>query len=828
MRGPFFREFWPVALLTLFGIFIFAPVLFFGRAFFGEEQIGFYYAISDYVRQSLASGTSLLWQSGYFGGVSASLDQFVGAWYPLNLFLFSVFGTFTAHHLSVFIATTLGLLFCYWFGRLEGWKRSSSVVLALGYLSATTYGWLQIGTIAAHSFAMLPALLVALHYATQKRTRLIAILGGGVALGVGFLAGFMQIVFYAYIVAGCYALFLDWNAYSRVTTWWRSLPVSLSFSGMTLLGLALGFRQFFPSAYLIDQTIRTSTYAAQNVTYPWPTELMTFVMPPYLSIPFVGGGSSAGFYVGVLGLVFAILGLIYYRTRSSLFFAALYACVAAVAFHLPIFGWLNEHIPPFSHMGGNFRWMLAAAFPLAYLSATGVEGFLRNPERVTARAYKVVLWCLSLLVGALVLGSIAVTALATAIASSPKWIAGIIAWYGSWHTLLYPAEHYHSVLEQAIQQVAGTFALSNPRFLFGALCTIAALCFFVALRWWPASRQHMSKIIVAVTVLAVGGTYALQWSDLVPQAIYAEKPALVSLLESREKDPHSYRIFGFLLGDGLFQQLTSRQTFTPDDATRLQHEILTNNVNLYFGIERMDGMEPYRTLRGNQLIHTVLGFDNAAYVFDDTSPALATSRLDQLYNRDVQKVTDLVGKLADFNKRLQLLSMMNVKYIYSPYQLTDVRLVPVTTIPLSVSTTTKLYVYENKQVLPRLYFAAQPQFFSGTQNELLQKVVAEKDFSKRTWIECGTCSAGTTSGGSVRVQKYKPGDVVVEATTSRGGWLVFSESYLAGWQAKVDGVVAPLYTANYLFQAVYVPAGTHEVSFVYQDVTVLQLEALFK
>ena len=646
-------------------------------------------------------------------------------------------------------------------------------------------------------------------------------------LGIGFLAGFMQIVFYAYILAGCYALFLDWSGYSRALPWWRSIPTSLSYSAMTLVGLVLGFRQFFPSAYLIDQTIRTSTYATQNAFYPMPTEFIAFILPPYFNIPFLSGGGSGGFYIGALGLVFAVLGILYYRTRTSVFFAVIYACIAAVAFHLPGFAWLNEHVPPLSHMGGNFRWMLGAALPLAYLGASGVDGFLRNPARIPARAYKILLWVLSLLAGALVLGGVALSVFA-GIASSPEHIERIIAWYGSWHPLIYSPGHYGVILEQAIRQVADTFSLANGRFLFGIACWLGALGFFAALRTWPPFRRYVSHTIVTLTLLAVGGTVVLQWNDLVPQSIYAQKPALASLFEEREQDPHSYRIFGYLLGDGLFQQLASRAPLTPSEATHLQYEALINNTNLFFGIERMDGMEPYRTLRGNQLIHTVLGFDNAAYVFDDQSPALADSRLDKLYNRDVQKVADLPAKLADLSKRLPLLSMMNVKYLYSPRQLTDPSLMPIATIPLSAASTTKLYVYENKRVLPRLYIAKEPQFFSGAQNELLRRVVAEKDFSQHAWIECGTCAASTTGSGSVRVLRYNPGDVAVEVATPRGGWMVFSESYLPGWQADIDGAQAPLYPANYLFQALYVPAGTHTVSFVYKDVTVLQLEALMQ
>jgi len=46
----------------------------------------------------------------------------------------------------------------------------------------------------------------------------------------------------------------------------------------------------------------------------------------------------------------------------------------------------------------------------------------------------------------------------------------------------------------------------------------------------------------------------------------------------------------------------------------------------------------------------------------------------------------------------------------------------------------------------------------------------------------------------------------------REGFLVVNDVQYPGWKAEVDGRPAPLWTANYLFQAVRVPAGEHRVS----------------
>ncbi len=64
---------------------------------------------------------------------------------------------------------------------------------------------------------------------------------------------------------------------------------------------------------------------------------------------------------------------------------------------------------------------------------------------------------------------------------------------------------------------------------------------------------------------------------------------------------------------------------------------------------------------------------------------------------------------------------------------------------------------------------------------------------------------------SVRITFYTPSSVRLTTTTGAPGLLVLSEVYYPEWQAYVDGRRSPLYVADHVLRALWVPAGTHSV-----------------
>jgi hypothetical protein len=72
-------------------------------------------------------------------------------------------------------------------------------------------------------------------------------------------------------------------------------------------------------------------------------------------------------------------------------------------------------------------------------------------------------------------------------------------------------------------------------------------------------------------------------------------------------------------------------------------------------------------------------------------------------------------------------------------------------------------------------------------------------------------------GDTIRLDSYKPNDLVYSYKTRQNGLAVFSEIYYPkGWDAYVDGKPAGHFGVNYVLRAMVLPAGEHKVEFKFE------------
>ncbi len=74
------------------------------------------------------------------------------------------------------------------------------------------------------------------------------------------------------------------------------------------------------------------------------------------------------------------------------------------------------------------------------------------------------------------------------------------------------------------------------------------------------------------------------------------------------------------------------------------------------------------------------------------------------------------------------------------------------------------------------------------------------------------------ASAQLRVFDFNADRVVMRTDFSEPVFLVYNDSYHPRWKAYVDAARVPVQRANYAFKGINVPAGAHDVSFVYQAV----------
>jgi len=71
-------------------------------------------------------------------------------------------------------------------------------------------------------------------------------------------------------------------------------------------------------------------------------------------------------------------------------------------------------------------------------------------------------------------------------------------------------------------------------------------------------------------------------------------------------------------------------------------------------------------------------------------------------------------------------------------------------------------------------------------------------------------------GEEVSIIKLAPEKVSLQAKLKAPGYLVLADAYYPGWKSTVDGAEVEVLQANFLFKAIFLSPGEHQVEFTYQ------------
>jgi len=135
-----------------------------------------------------------------------------------------------------------------------------------------------------------------------------------------------------------------------------------------------------------------------------------------------------------------------------------------------------------------------------------------------------------------------------------------------------------------------------------------------------------------------------------------------------------------------------------------------------------------------------------------------------------------------------------------------------------------------KQVMPRATLVNNALFLPRLEDHLQYIKRPDFDPQKQVLLEAippenvPPNPKGTETppdGNNVVITKYQPNRIEVDCASDRDTYLVLSELFYPGWQAYIDGNKAQILRADYLLRAVPLPAGRHNVVFVYRPASFL-------
>lgn len=132
-------------------------------------------------------------------------------------------------------------------------------------------------------------------------------------------------------------------------------------------------------------------------------------------------------------------------------------------------------------------------------------------------------------------------------------------------------------------------------------------------------------------------------------------------------------------------------------------------------------------------------------------------------------------------------------------------------------------IYENKNYRPRYFFISQAKIYDnpaqlennvGFDQQNFDKLITIASSEVRKIKYIPDCDKKTET--KIRIIDYKLNEVSIEVNSPCNGFIVSSEVYYPGWEAKIDGKKTDVIVSNLAFRAINIPKGEHIIKFYYQ------------
>lgn len=740
--------------------FIFRPE----RLLFGSDMIGEGFPLRQFLVDEVRSGRGIpVWTPHVYGGMPYVALLPGPVFYPTTL-LYFLMPLYRAVGWTFVLHTFVGAAFGYFLGRsfrLRPWSAAvcGASFMLTGYVTSHLYGG-QDGRMFA--MTLIPLALGCLERGLRSgEVRWFC--GLALAVAAQMLTPHTQVMYFSSLALGLYLLH---HLLVRVRPEGEGVgrfvrPLGL-FSGAFLAAGAVGAVQLLPTFELLAHVTRQATesgYAFSSSFALPPQELTALFLPDLIGSLGVYWGSNPlklhTEYLGSVPLVLAFLGI------AASFGTAL-----------------------------DRDGRRAVRF-LAVASALGILFALGSVTPVHRIAHAVVPMIASFRAPAMMLGPVVV-------------FVSLMAGFGWEAALRLRAKEGEGSPREGISWVWLT-VLGAPVVLLGlwAAADPAGLQNWVLLAWYPSGwpRQAGPELASALRstafVLLFGTGLSVGLAIAVARRRVGEL-AVVILLAFTILDAGRvgarYRVTDeaapYLATDPIIDALEADAA--PGARVwpiQLEQPMYGPNLFMYFGLSSANGsqkflLEPYARLVGD------VRPDEGLYRYGASIAPL----LDIRY---------LVTRSAQPEERLELLAETGSS---GP----------------GAARCPACYLYRAGGPASHAFFPARVEAVASP-GEAVERTRANVRPFETAVVETPGGTSASAAGipaagaGSAEITRYEPDVVELAVEAERGGLLFVSEIHHPGWRAYVDGDEAPIWRTNAAFRGVEVPAGAHEVRFVYED-----------
>jgi hypothetical protein len=247
---------------------------------------------------------------------------------------------------------------------------------------------------------------------------------------------------------------------------------------------------------------------------------------------------------------------------------------------------------------------------------------------------------------------------------------------------------------------------------------------------------------------------------------------------------------------------------------------------------------PYvQFLRSDRTLNRVYGLGGA--LFPNTATAFGLYDIGMYEGLFVNRFADYVRELVDprfFNKRSfhafrgdirdpsnQFLDLLNLKYLIAPRG-TTVSDEQMTRLSLKPVYENEVTIYERRNVFPRAIIRHRADVVADDERalDLLKSGydIRERVLLNKLPVQVSLDQGLAPQDGShVELLDYAINSKAFQVEMEHEGVLAVADVNYPGWTVEVDGQPGEVLTTNYLFQGVYLPAGSHTVTFAFRPLS---------